>query len=176
MEIIEDDDGWAVSIPDLPGCYSFGVTLEDAVRNVQQAKYLWMRSQSDAGGEIPEPTNEEDFSGKFLLRIPKTLHRSLAYQALKQGVSLNHYASFLLAERHPLNVLQRMLDNCVPPWRDAQAMWIHYDETPQRTYVLMGAKYAGDISAVACLSKPAPRGVMKVPKTLEDQYQHANDR
>lgn len=168
MEIIEDDGGWAVSIPDLPGCDSFGETVEDAMHNIQEAKELWMKSQSDNGGEIPQPTNEDDFSGKFVLRIPRTLHRSLAYQAHMQGVSLNHYASHLLSERHPLHILQRTLHAAF--WQDAQNMWIHEHETPRRKYVLMGVRYPGDVSTVTLLSKPATRGTMKVPQTLEEQY------
>src|SRR5260370_40936009 len=77
MEIVEDEGSWVASVPDLPGCNSFGTTVAEAVSNVQQAKELWLKSQFESGGEIPEPTNEEDFSGKFILRIPKLLHRSL---------------------------------------------------------------------------------------------------
>lgn len=171
MEIVEDEGAWVASIPDLPGCNSSGESADDAIRNVQEAKELWMESQLDGGGEIPEPTNEDDFSGKFVLRIPRTLHRSMAYQAQKQGVSLNHYASYLLAERHPLYVLQKTLDRRIALWQDPQSTWVHTHETPRRQYILVGARYAGDVSAVTLLSKPAPRGAMKVPETLEEQYQ-----
>jgi antitoxin HicB len=178
MEISEEDGGWFVSIPDLPGCDSFGTTVEDAIKNVQEAKELWMKSQSDNGGEIPEPTNEDDFSGRFVLRIPRTLHHSLAYQAQKQGVSLNHYASYLLAERHPLYALQRSLERRFAPWHEAQNVWVHRHDTPKRNYLLVGARYAGDISAITLFSKPAPKGAMRVPQTLEEQYQlnYAHDR
>jgi antitoxin HicB len=171
MEISEDDGGWFVSILDLPGCDSFGATVEDAIKNVQEAKELWMKSQSDNGGEIPEPTNEDDFSGRFVLRIPRTLHHSLAYQAQKQGVSLNHYASYLLAERHPLHALQRSLERRFAPWHEAQNLWVHRHDTPKRNYLLVGARYAGDLSAITLFSKPASKGAMRVPQTLEEQYQ-----
>src|SRR5579885_1735957 len=89
MEMVEENEGgWFVSLPDLPGCNSVGATVPEAVDNLQQAKELWLKSQFAAGGEIPEPTDEDDFSGKFVLRIPRVLHRSLAYEARKQGVSL----------------------------------------------------------------------------------------
>jgi antitoxin HicB len=170
MEIVEDDGGWAVSVPDLPGCNSFGTTPEDAIRNIQEAKELWIKSQAQSGGEIPEPTNEDDFSGKFVLRIPRALHRSLAYQAKTQGISLNQYAGCLLSERNPLHIVQNTLKRLLSFRQDLQAMWIHDHETPRRKYILMGAQYAGDISAVTLLSKPATKGKMKVPRTLEEQY------
>ena len=179
IEIIEDENAWVASIPDLPGCNSFGTTVHDAVDNVQQAKELWMKSRFESGGEIPEPTDEDDFSGKFILRIPKLLHRTLAYQAQKQGASLNHYTSCLLAEGHPLHALQRSLEQrFFTPWHEAQNMWVHRHDTPKRNYLLVGAKYAGDISAITLFSKPAPKGAMRVPQTLEEQYQlnYAHDR
>lgn len=37
-------------------------------------------------------------SGRFMLRVPKTLHRDLKLEAVKEGVSLNHLVASLLAE------------------------------------------------------------------------------
>ena len=31
--------------------------------------------------EIPEPVNEENLSGKFVIRVPKSLHRRLVIEA-----------------------------------------------------------------------------------------------
>jgi antitoxin HicB len=171
MEIVEDEGAWVASVPDLPGCNSFGTTVTDAVSNVQQAKELWMKSRFESGGEIPEPTDEEDFSGKFVLRIPRVLHRSLAHQAQKQGVSLNHYASSLLSERNPLQILQRTMDRRFALWSDPQNVWVHQHDTPRRQYIVAGAKYKGDLSALVILSKPAFKGAVRVPQTVEEQYQ-----
>ena len=46
---------------------------------------------------IPEPLRDEDFSGRFNLRIPKSLHKRLAMAAKEEGVSLNQLAMYLLA-------------------------------------------------------------------------------
>jgi predicted HicB family RNase H-like nuclease len=46
---------------------------------------------------IPEPLAEKEYSGKFMVRVPPLLHRSLATQAAEQGVSLNRLASAKLA-------------------------------------------------------------------------------
>jgi len=178
MEIIEEDGGgWFVSVPDLPGCNSFGETLEEAVKNVQEAKVAWMTGQLESGAEIPAPTNDDDFSGKFILRIPRTLHRSMAYQAKKEGVSLNQYATHLLSERHALHVVQKMLDRTANLWREAaQNSWVHYGETENRKYVMMGTHYTGDLRAITFLSKPAMKRVLRVPETSEEQYNYAHQR
>ena len=49
------------------------------------------------GAIVPEPINERQFSGKFNVRVPKTLHANLAMEAEKEGVSLNQYISFRLS-------------------------------------------------------------------------------
>jgi antitoxin HicB len=52
------------------------------------------------GDKITEPVSDEKFSGKFVLRLPKSLHRKLARNARKENVSLNQYAVSLLSERN----------------------------------------------------------------------------
>jgi len=54
----------------------------------------------EAGRPIPPPSVEpaEGYTGKWLLRAPKSLHRRLAERAKREGVSLNTLAITLLAE------------------------------------------------------------------------------
>jgi len=102
IEIVEDDGAIVASIPDLPGCNTYGDNLEEALRSLQETKELWLKGKIDAGQPIPEPSTAEEYSGKFVLRIPRMLHRSLDREAKSQGISLNQYVAYLLAERHVL--------------------------------------------------------------------------
>src|SRR5258708_37350129 len=154
IQLQKDEDAWFVSVPDLPGCNSFASTPEEAVQNAKTAKDLWIQGRYENNLEIPEPEDDDSFSGKFVLRIPRILHRSLAHQAQKQGVSLNHYASFLLSERNPLQILQRTAERRFALWSDPQNVWVHQHDTPRRQYIVAGAKYKGDLSALIILSKP----------------------
>lgn len=43
--------------------------------------------------EIPEPITAKSFSGKFMVRVPPEVHRSLVLQAAEAGVSLNRLVS-----------------------------------------------------------------------------------
>ena len=99
MEIIPDLDegGYAVNWPELPGCVTCGETLEQAVRNAEDAKYTWLETAIEEGTEIPEPMNLDDYSGQFKLRLPKSLHRTLSEQASAEGISMNQYCLYLLA-------------------------------------------------------------------------------
>jgi predicted HicB family RNase H-like nuclease len=43
----------------------------------------------ESGEPIPEPFSKKSFSGKLMVRMATSLHRNLALEAAKQGVSLN---------------------------------------------------------------------------------------
>lgn len=100
MEIIQDKDegGFVVSYPDLPGCITCGETLESAVANALDAKKAWLESALEDGMEINEPDSLEKYSGQFKLRIPRSLHRSLAEKSKKEGISMNQYCLYLLSK------------------------------------------------------------------------------
>jgi len=86
------EGGFFIQIKDLPGCYSQGETLEEALKNIEEARKLWMKSMYEDGNELPLPgSTVKQYSGKFNVRIPKNLHRKLDEMAEKEGVSLNHF-------------------------------------------------------------------------------------
>ena len=99
MEIVEDKDegGFVVSYPDLPGCITCGETVESAVANALDAKKAWIEAALEEGVEIHEPDSLEDYSGQFKLRIPRSLHRSLAEHSQREGISMNQYCVYLLS-------------------------------------------------------------------------------
>ena len=99
MEIVEDKDegGYVVSFPDLPGCITCGETIESAVANAADAKRAWLEAALEEGLMIQEPDRLEDYSGQFKLRIPRSLHRSLAEHSKKEGISMNQYCVYLLS-------------------------------------------------------------------------------
>ena len=95
MELVKDPDegGFVVSFPDLPGCITCGETLEAVVANAADAKRAWLQD----GLPVREPDDLENYSGQFKLRIPKSLHRSLAERARQEGISMNQYCVYLLS-------------------------------------------------------------------------------
>lgn len=100
MEIVEDkaEGGYVVSYPELPGCITCGETIESAVANARDAKKAWLESALDDGVEIQEPDSLENYSGQFKIRMPKSLHRSLAEHSKKEGISMNQYCVYLLSK------------------------------------------------------------------------------
>lgn len=51
----EEDGDYIAIVPDLRGCSAFGDTPEDALREIQIAKELWLESARDHFDKIPEP-------------------------------------------------------------------------------------------------------------------------
>lgn len=98
MELTPDPDegGFVVSYPDLPGCLSSGETVEEAVSNAADAKRAWLEAAIEDGVVIQEPSSLDDYSGQFKLRLPKSLHRSLAERSRQEGISMNQYCLYLL--------------------------------------------------------------------------------
>tara|TARA_R110000868_G_scaffold380784_5_gene647063 strand:+ start:1460 stop:1813 length:354 start_codon:yes stop_codon:yes gene_type:complete len=96
----KEDEAYIASVPDLPGCSAAGETEAAALREVEIAADLWIQLAKDVGRKIPEPSIDDKFSGKFLMRVPKHLHAELSRGAKRQGVSLNQYVLFLLTESH----------------------------------------------------------------------------
>lgn len=92
------EGGFVASIPELPGCITQGETHQEAVEMIQDAKEAWIETALEEGIEIPEPVpDQEEFSGKFNLRIPLSLHRDLARRAAREKVSLNMLVTYLLS-------------------------------------------------------------------------------
>ena len=90
-------EGWVAEVDELPGCISQGDTVEGAVESVRNAMLGWISIALQEGRPIPPPRAEQPFSGRLLLRMPRTLHAELARHADLEGVSLNQFIVFALS-------------------------------------------------------------------------------
>ncbi len=98
IELQQDpEEGWFVRVRELRGCMSQGDTAEEAIEMIQEAMELWLEVSLEDGLPIPEPRAEEDYSGKFVVRVPRSLHRELVDEAQRQGTSLNQTINVALA-------------------------------------------------------------------------------
>ena len=101
VEITPDveEGGYVASYPDLPGCITTGATMEQVLRNASDAKMLWLETAIKDGVKINKPEEVSNYSGQFKLRLPKSLHQSLAMHAKKEGISMNQYCIYLLSKQ-----------------------------------------------------------------------------
>lgn len=98
-ELVKDPHGgWFIAVKELPGCMSQGEDIEEAYKMIEDAKSSWLEVALEDGMDIPEPRSDEAFSGKFVIRMPHSLHRALVEKAQAEGVSLNQYVTVALAQ------------------------------------------------------------------------------
>jgi len=101
VPIAEDEGGgYLARLPQFGtlGIVGDGDTKEEALADLVENQKERFQQYLDEGLEIPEPEVEnDDYSGRFVVRLPKLLHRELTQSAQKNGVSLNQYVCTLLA-------------------------------------------------------------------------------
>ncbi len=98
IQEINDESGhyFYGRIMELDGCQSTGDTLDELYNNLNEALEGYIETKLENNLEIPRPANQEDYSGKFMVRIPKSLHMRLELEAEREGVSLDQYALYKL--------------------------------------------------------------------------------
>lgn len=95
----EDDGTYRAEIIEFPGCFAVGKNAAEAVENLENAASSWLESTLAKGRSVPEPMEEADYSGKLLVRLPKSLHKHATYAANREGVSLNQFIVSSIAEQ-----------------------------------------------------------------------------
>jgi len=98
VEQWEDGKGpyWVARIAELPHCLIHADTPEEAIKEIQEVKMDWIKSNLERGLPIPEPRSRK-YSGQIRLRISPSLHKLLTYRAETEGMSLNQYMATSLA-------------------------------------------------------------------------------
>jgi antitoxin HicB len=94
----EEYSGWFARVVELPGCMTQGDTFEELGEMIEDAMRLWIETAAEDGQEIPEPRPAESYSGKFIVRVPRALHRELVEAADRENVSLNLFVSTALGK------------------------------------------------------------------------------
>lgn len=83
--------GFHAQILEFPGCYAQGDTLEEAYSNLQKAAESWIEVSLAQGHEIPDPSSSTTYSGRIVLRLPRSIHRQAAELAKRDETSLNTF-------------------------------------------------------------------------------------
>ena len=61
----DDKKSFGVTVPDLPGCFSAGDSLEDAIENAREAILVHCEVLAEEGEAIPGPSEHVDFEDFF---------------------------------------------------------------------------------------------------------------
>jgi antitoxin HicB len=115
----EAEGGFFARVEELKGCMTQGESMEEVARNIQDAMEAWLTTALDRGIAIPEP---ETYSGKFVLRVPKSLHRKLSENAQRENLSLNQFLIYLLTEQNTICGMKRTTSRSIG---DSRKVVIH---------------------------------------------------
>ncbi len=98
VEQWDDGEGsyWVARIAELPHCLIHADTPEEAIKEIQEVKMDWIKSNLERRLRIPEPRLRK-YSGQIRLRISPSLHKLLTYRAGTERMSLNQYMATALA-------------------------------------------------------------------------------
>ena len=94
----DEDESYIALCPEFPGLSGIGDTVEEAIAELQIALDGAIETYQAEGWSLPEPRQQHDYSGKLLVRMPKSLHRRLAQQAEEEAISLNTLVVARLSE------------------------------------------------------------------------------
>jgi antitoxin HicB len=96
----ETDGTFRGEIMEFPGCIASGETASETLTALEDVARSWILAALERGQNIPDPIeSSNDFSGRLVLRIPKSLHKKAAWIAEREGVSLNTFITTSLSER-----------------------------------------------------------------------------
>ena len=94
---LDDDNEWLAHFEELPHISAFGDSPEEALKELDIAWSEVKQSYITKGEEIPQSIANKRFSGQFNVRIDKRIHKKLAMEAVRSGISLNALVSQKLA-------------------------------------------------------------------------------
>lgn len=109
----QEEGGFSAEILEFPGCFAEGDTIEEAHSALASAAQTWVELSLEKGDSIPVPLTNYDISGKFALRLPRSLYMRAAKAALLDGTSLNQFIVECIAERLGAMQVIRRIENTV---------------------------------------------------------------
>lgn len=99
LVVKRDEDGdFVAKAAELPGCSAHGSNAAEALDHLKEAQRLWLEDALEAGQPPPEPEPPANLpSGKWVQRVPRSLHQRLSQLAKRENVSLNQLVTSLLS-------------------------------------------------------------------------------
>lgn len=93
-----DDELFVARVREIEGCTGHGETAAAAIEMLTDNMQEWISLCLEGGESVPVPADNVPLpSGRFLQRVPKSLHKQLILRAQEEGVSLNTYVTTCLA-------------------------------------------------------------------------------
>ena len=96
VEWSDEDNCYIGSIPGFLGPCCHGDNEQEVYKQLCIILDEWIKIHEEDQIPLPEATINKKYSGKFVLRVNKELHKLLAIKALQSNLSLNQLCESLL--------------------------------------------------------------------------------
>lgn len=98
VEWDEEDEIFVARVSEIPECSGHGTSRVEAIEMAFDNFGDWIEDALQSNQRIPEPAPLADLpSGKWVQRVPRSVHAELVVLALKDGVSLNQLVVSILS-------------------------------------------------------------------------------
>jgi antitoxin HicB len=159
--IPENDGTYRSEILEFPGCIASGDTAAQALASLEDVAESWLESILARGQSVPEPFEENEFSGKLVLRLAKSIHQKAAKAARRDGVSLNTLIANCVAEHVGVRKSLPMQHYITNFSQQNNMVFLGHDKTfltttTSKTVALSGQATVVAIAERAAVSNPNP--------------------
>lgn len=113
---IDTTDGlqWCVEYPDISAVVGGGHTPEEAIAEAKNNLTAYIDYLKEEGKELPAPSKyENEFSGKFTLRMSYNLHKRVTELSELEGISINSYINEALVEKTRDDINRKSLEHII---------------------------------------------------------------
>jgi predicted RNase H-like HicB family nuclease len=97
--IPEEGGAFSAELLEFPGCFAQGNSIDEAFNNLEEAAKGWIEASLEQGLDIPTPALNQSYSGKIVLRMPRSLHKRVAQMAERDATSINQFLVTAIAAR-----------------------------------------------------------------------------
>jgi len=92
----EEDQEFVGLCAEFPSLSWLDKDQDQAFKGIRELVKEVISDMGKNGEKIPEPIAKKEYSGKFQVRIPKSVHRDLAIKAAEENISLNRLVNYKL--------------------------------------------------------------------------------
>lgn len=120
----EGEECYQATVKEIPSLSEYADTYEEAYALITDAIETLSEMYAEQGKVFPEPqtVTSTEYSGRVTLRLPRSLHETIAESAENEGISLNSLISNVLAAYTGFGMgFKKTIEN----WHDLQSTPTH---------------------------------------------------
>jgi predicted HicB family RNase H-like nuclease len=94
----DEDGAFIARVGEFPSLAAHGSTQREALDEIMTVVTGALEDMEESGEPLPVPFSKRTYSGRLNVRMPEHLHRRLAMESERQGVSLNRWINTKLEQ------------------------------------------------------------------------------